>query len=435
MKIEKSEPFFYIVILSLFVTQIFSNLIFVINIFTAFYLLLKRKMNLASFTNINKLIFPLPIYTYVVIILNSFRGKNLLFYDNQLLFTLFNCNRNIDFLYFQRYSFEQIECKSSIGFGLFEKYISTIINPWYASLTIALLFVIYLYLMISKIQDNKKFIFILFFISPPFLFLFTSLNSDLFMFSHLLFIVVNKKNKLSNFDYLLITFFSQLKIYFVGLLFGAALYKYFTKNKSELYKTVYFIILNVSLFIYDIFTNTRSSYQNEIFGVPFVYAPMNTFGIVADLKTFFDVQLSLLENSKFILIVILLFFFVFALFIKNNKNSYKLSSNYEELFMYIFPICMIINFFGNFGYKFVFNFLLVYIIFEVLNFKQNIYIFSVFLVIPIYSALNLVNDHTLFTPSILNSFVWTYSRIVFYVLNLLFIVVFSNILKKIYKNS
>ena len=170
MKIEKSEPFFYIVILSLFVTQIFSNLIFVINIFTAFYLLLKRKMNLASFTNINKLIFPLPIYTYVLIILNSFRGKNLLFYDNQLLFTLFNCNRNIDFLYFQRYSFEQIECKSSIGFGLFEKYISTIINPWYASLTIALLFVIYLYLMISKIQDNKKFIFILFLLVHRFYF-------------------------------------------------------------------------------------------------------------------------------------------------------------------------------------------------------------------------------------------------------------------------
>ncbi len=242
MKIDKSEPFFYIVILSLFITQIFGNLIFVINIFTAFYLLLKRKMNLVSFTIINKLIYPLPIYTYGLIIFNSFRNKNLLFYDNQLLFTLFNCNRNIDFLYFQKYSLEQIECKSSIGFGLFEKYISTILDPWYASLTIALLFVIYLYFIISKIPDNKKFIFILFFVSPPFLFLFTSLNSDLFMFSHLLFIVVYKKNKLTIFDYLLITFFSQLKIYFVGLLLGAALYKYLSKNKVEFYKAVYFIV-------------------------------------------------------------------------------------------------------------------------------------------------------------------------------------------------
>ena len=194
-------------------------------------------------------------------------------------------------------------------------------------------------------------------------------------------------------------------------------------------------MLNSFIFIYDSITNIRSSYRHEIFGVPYVYAPMNTFGFVADIQTFFDVQLSPIENSKFILYVIVIFMIVFFVFIRNNIPISKEFVDYKlALFLYILPICLIINFFGNAGYKFVFNFLLVYLIFELLSLNQKLFIFSVFLVVPIFSILNLVNDHTLFTPTIFYSLVWMYSRIVFYILNLSFIVVLINIFRQ-YLNS
>ena len=90
---------------------------------------------------------------------------------------------------------------------------------------------------------------------------------------------------------------------------------------------------------------------------------MNTFGFVADIKTFFDVQLSIVENSKFIFCVVVIFIIVFFIYIKNNIPSFKEFDNDKlALFLYIMPVCLIVNFFGNAGYKFVFNFLLVYLI-------------------------------------------------------------------------
>jgi hypothetical protein len=358
-----------------------------------------------------------------------------LFYDNQLFFTLLNCNKANNFQYFQRFSLEQLNCRSSIGFGVLERLISVDLSPWFVSIFIAICFVSFIYFLLIQVQDNEKFIFILFFITPPFLFLFTSLNSDIFFFSHLLYLVIMQKTDISKLDYLIITILSQLKIFYLGLLFGIALFKFIKKERKELITSLFFIILNSFIFIYDSITNIRSSYRYEIFGVPYVYAPMNTFGFVADIQTFFDVQLSPIENSKFILYVIVIFMIVFFVFIRNNIPISKEFVDYKlALFLYILPICLIINFFGNAGYKFVFNFLLVYLIFELLSLNQKLFIFSVFLVVPIFSILNLVNDHTLFTPTIFYSLVWMYSRIVFYILNLSFIVVLINIFRQ-YLNS
>ncbi len=435
MKIFTSKQIIYFSIISLFITQLISNLLFNLNIFFVFFFLLNIDRNDLEFKNINRLLIPLPIFSYGLISYNAFNNKNLLFYDNQLLFTLFNCNKSYDFQYFQRFSLEQLSCRSSVGFGMVERIIATDFSPWNASIYIAICFVSFLYFLIFQVESDEKFLFILFFVSPPFLFLFTSLNSDIFFFSHLLYLVIKRKTHITKIDYLIITVLSQLKIYYFGILIGITFFKFIKKDTKELIISFLFIVLNSFLFIYDFLTNTRPSYQNEIFGVPYVYAPMNTFGVVADIKTFYDVQLSIIENSKFIFFVAIIFIIVFFMFIKNNQLSFdEINNDKLALFLYILPACLIINFFGNAGYKFVFNFLLVYLIFELLNFNQRLLIFSIFIVIPIFSILNLVNDHTLFTPSLFNSFVWMYSRIVFYVLNLSYFIVFFDIFRQ-YLNS
>ena len=435
MKIFTSKQVIYFSLISLFFTQQIGSFLFNLNIFFTFYCLLNLNNNDPDFKFINRLLYPLPLFSYGLISYSAFNNKNLLFYDNQLLFTLFNCNKANNFQYFQRFTLEQLNCRSSVGFGFLERLVSLNLSPWFVSIFIAICFVAFIYFLLNQVQNNEKFIFVLFFISPPFLFLFTSLNLDIFYFSHLLYLVIKRKTEISKFDYLIITILSQLKIFYLGLLFGIALFRFIRKERKEFFISFFFIILNSFVFIFHTITNSRSSYRNEIFGVPYVYAPMNTFGFVADIKTFFDVQLSIIENSKFIFCVIVIFVIVFFMYIKNNIPSFKEFDNDKlALFLYIMPVCFIINFFGNAGYKFVFNFLLVYLIFDLLSLNQKFFIFSIFLVIPIFSILNLVNDHTLFTPTLLNSFVWMYSRIVFYILNLSFIIVLINIFRQ-YLNS
>ena len=102
------------------------------------------------------------------------------------------------FEYFQKFTIEQINCRKSIGFGMLEKYISTNLDPFNSSIFIAILFVLFLYVFIINVTEDKKFIFIFFFVSPSFLMLFTSLNSDIFFFSHILYIVTKTKERFLN---------------------------------------------------------------------------------------------------------------------------------------------------------------------------------------------------------------------------------------------
>ena len=78
-----------------------------------------------------------------------------------------------------------------------------------------------------------------------------------------------QKTDISKLDYLIITILSQLKIFYLGLLFGIALFKFIKKERKELITSLFFIILNSFIFIYDSITNIRSSYRHEIFGVPY----------------------------------------------------------------------------------------------------------------------------------------------------------------------
>ncbi len=187
MKIFTSKQIIYFSIISLFITQLISSFLFNLNIFFVFHFLLNIDRNDLNFKNINRLLVPLPVLSYGLVTFNAYNNKNLLFYDNQLLFTLFNCNKSYDFQYFQRFSLEQLSCRSSVGFGMVERIIVADFSPWNASIFIAICFVSFLYFLIFQVESDEKFLFILFFVSPPFLFLFTSLNSDIFFFSHLLY--------------------------------------------------------------------------------------------------------------------------------------------------------------------------------------------------------------------------------------------------------
>ena len=54
--------------------------------------------------------------------------------------------------------------------------------------------------------------------------------------------------------------------------------------------------------------NEITEFVNTFLGVPFVYAPIYSFGVLADYKAYFDVQLSPIENFNFLRILIFISF-------------------------------------------------------------------------------------------------------------------------------
>ena len=68
-------------------------------------------------------------------------------------------------------------------------------------------------------------------ISPSFLFLFESLNPDIFIFIYFSYRLIIKRDNLSFniVDLLILTFFTQIKIYTLAVLFGIIDYQYLKK--------------------------------------------------------------------------------------------------------------------------------------------------------------------------------------------------------------
>ena len=78
-------------------------------------------------------------------------------------------------------------------------------------------------------------------ISPSFLFLFESLNPDIFIFIYFSYRLIIKRDNLSfNIVDLLILTFTQIKIYTLAVLFGILAYQYLKKERKSLTSFLFF---------------------------------------------------------------------------------------------------------------------------------------------------------------------------------------------------
>ena len=200
-------------------------------------------------------------------------------------------------------------------------------------------------------------------------------------------------------------------------------------------RNLFFAIMNLLIIYFDSILdiqNEISQFVNTFLGIPYVYAPIYSFGVLADYKTYFEVQLSPIANFNFLIILIFISFLtVFILFKKNEFENYKYLLEYQEKIFIIFtPMVLFINFFGNYGYKLPFNFILISVLF--LNSKTSLkIIFGVFIIFnPLFHLLNFEYAHNLFEPTYINALSFIFSRVSFYTLNLFFFTQFYSIVKK-----
>jgi hypothetical protein len=227
----------------------------------------------------------------------------------------------------------------------------------------------------------------------------------------------------------------QFKIYPLGVLFGYIFYNLIKKDFTHMIRNLFFAIMNLLIIYFDSILdiqNEISQFVNTFLGIPYVYAPIYSFGVLADYKTYFEVQLSPIANFNFLKILIFISFLtVFILLKKNEFENYKYLLEYQEKIFIIFtPMVLFINFFGNYGYKLPFNFILISVLF--LNSKTSLkIIFGVFIIFnPLFYLLNFEYAHNLFEPTYINALSFIFSRVSFYALNLFYFTQFYSIVKK-----
>ena len=408
-----------ILLTCLFFNFFIGNVFFIINLFLLLVVAShKEDKKILDLGKINtKLINFLPAVVLLSISYKSFNNKDLLFWDNQYLLHLFNCNIDSKFKYFLKFNNELYSCKQTLGFGILEELISFKIDPWFLSLIFILILFSLLIYFLQKFQNYEKLIFIIFLCTPSFTLLLTSLNLDLFFFIYLIYLVAYEKENFNIFDYVFITIFSQLKIYGIGLLLGTIFLNLIQGKIKKYPMLLIFTSLNVSFFIYGVFTREQSTFPNEIFGIPYVYAPLYSFGFLADVISYIDVQLSPLQN-KYFLIICLVFFGSSFLYFKNRISFQysKLEKTNFNLIIQMFPVLLLINLFGSSGYKYVFNFLIVFLLLPGLNVSGKVLLSLSFFLIPLYGILNLNNSHEIYDASYFTAFIWMVSRTSFYFL-------------------
>ena len=403
-----------ILVLLLFFSIFFGSFYFTLNLLVLFLIVTNKKdLNISRFNF--KLINFLPLYLLFFIVQKAYRDQNLLFWDNQYLIHLFNCNENSKFRYFLKFNDQFYSCKETLGFGIIEDFLAFRFDPWYFSIILILILFSFLMNLVQKFEPNQKVIFIIFLCTPSFVLLLSSLNLDLVFFIYLTYIISTKKQNFNYFDFIFITIFSQLKIYGFGILIGLICLHLLKRNINKYPMVIIFSIFNFGLFVYGSLVREQSSFPNEILGIPYVYAPLYSFGFIADLMTYIDVQISPLQN-KYYLIICVVFFVAFLMYFKNRINfeDSKLEKTSINLLIIIFPLFALVNLFGNSGYKYAFNLLIVFLLFPGLNKAGKVLLSLSFFLIPLYSILNLNNSHELYEATYLNSLTWMFSRTCFY---------------------
>ena len=417
-----NNSFFYLLLLLLYLYKNFSNSFLIISKVEKF------------------LLYATPFIFYSKKFLDTFDRKDLLFWDNQYLFMFFRCNKGLtdNYIYLEKIKYN---CVEDIGFGLFPSLISANINPWVASIFIfftSILFFIYLI-----INTNTKYLYlsILFILSPSFRFLIFSLNPDLIFLIGFLYLILFKKLQLNTFEYILLTIAIQTKIFPIAFLLGFIIYNFLYKDKNNLIKPAFFLLTNLGLIIYDLSVKTISEvsvFTNTFLGIPYVYAPIYSFGVLADYKTYLDVQLSPnLGNFRFLQILFVISIIFLALLNKrlNSVDYHNISLFEKKIFISFIPMIFFISLFGNYGYKLPFYFILIFIVFSHSDQYIRLLLILFILFNPLFHMLNFEYAHQLFQPSNLNSLSFAISRISFYLTNYIYLFFFLKIVNFKNKNK
>lgn len=405
------------------IAHIFSYKFFVFTILIVFYF---NRNNFEILSNVQKILLkfiPISFYGYSIgsIFLANPRVSSI-FWDMQNFLHFLNCDFKDSYVY--KFINEERVCGETIGYGPLSRLISLNFDIW--NFTLVFFFAFFFIIMVLIFRStNYTMLFVIFAIAPSFNFLIFSLNADIFVFLFYLYIFSKNDYVLNYLDLFLLTILIQLKFYPVALLLGFFIFQLVNKSSSKKSKLILFaiLLLNSASLAYDLFVN-RSPLPEPI-------SYTRTFGLYHDYLLIKEV----VGLDEIIYIVPALFFISFAVLYKYPNLLQQLiyknltSLDLNNKFIVFFPTALLINLFQNFGYKFIFNFFIIYIFFKY-DFKK----YKEFLVVTCLLQTTYYLIGYGFINNYFNNFILIFSKLSFYLYFLIICYYFCVFVKKIFNN-
>ena len=379
-----------------------------------------KELELSNYlVNLIKLI-PINYYAFDLFKLFNENSQSVIFWDMQNFIHYLKCNSE---QLTHNYKFNNIldQCPSTIGYGPLTEYIKIFgFDIWNLTLAFAITFTVICIIFLFK-SDINILLLVTIFISPSFQFLYYSLNSDIFVVVYLCWILNKNNYKKTTFSFIILAILSLIKTYPVLIYFGYLLLAILSKNRKEIKKILVFFILTLVFLINHYLVNSAF--------LPDPISFTRSFGVLHDIK----LALNYIGFDEVFLLG--LFTIIFATFFRKyflsilRNDRLKFPEVVSEKVMLLLPMLYLINFYQNWGYKFIFNSILGFIIFSYIG-KSG----QIFIVMSIIFAITYFFIGWGFTYSFINLIAISVSKISFYMYLLFTFFLTFNIYKNLQKN-
>ena len=353
-----------------------------------------------NFSNKEKVLLKILPLNYFIKNFMSLESNSGIFWDMQNFIHYLKCNiGEISHTYL--FTLTKKECPDTIGYGPLTEYLKIYdLSIWNTVVVFFILFVIITSVFLFK-ADDSLLLAVVILISPGFHFLIFSLNTDIFVITYVVYLLSRKNLDINIQNLIIISLITQVKIYTIFLFFGYFLIYFLKKDKKSLSIISLFTITNLFFLI--------RHYLIDDFDIPAPISFTRTFGVYHDLQIVRD-YIGYDELS-------ILIFFTFVLLLFGKNKIQQLSNNFLNnisketslKILLIFPVNMIINLYQNWGYKFLFNSIFIYIIFNYCTKPFKVYLIITTLFSTMYYMIGWG-----FEATIINYILISLSKLTFY---------------------
>ena len=320
------------------------------------------------------------------------------FWDMQNFLHYLRCNAG-SFIHNYRFLNEEISCPDSIGYGLLTEYIQfTFDDIWLITFLIGSIFFMIVLFFLSRLKVNLLLI-VSILISPGFHFLVFSLNTDLFVFLYICVLLKKNITNFNNFNFFILTILTLIKSYTLVLFIGYLLIFIFNKQLKYVVFTSIYFIFNTSIIIFHYF------FQNSLLPNPISFT--RSFGLLHDF-TLLN-QFIGFDEATYLLLIVLIAITLLRKKVDFSKVKIEIEKLSFDKTILIFPLCFLINIYANWGYKFIFNSLFIYIIYASTNKSLKILLIFTNLLATTYYSIGWG-----FTENLTNLFIISSSKVLFY---------------------
>ena len=361
----------------------------------------------------------IPLNYYFYNLFNTFNSNpnSSIFWDMQNFLHYVRCNvGKTDYDY--KFLGEILSCPETIGYGPLTELIRLgNFNIWETTIFTAILFLSLSMLFIFFAKENiliKTSILI----SPGYHFLFFSLNTDIYVV-FLVLLLINERIKINSFIVItVLTVITLIKTYtvflFIGLITKSLIYKNYKKAIFEFL----FLTLNVSILFNHYFLNSSL--------LPEPISFTRSFGVIHDFK----IITNYIGYDEASIIFVLLLSFIILL--RNQSSNIINSLNFSDIdvankLIVIMPLTFFINMYQNWGYKFIFNSIVIFLIYKISNNTT----FKLYLIFINLMATTYYSIGWGFEESLLNLFIISFSKLSFYSFLILSVIIFYKLVKSL----